>query len=283
MLLLLITAAIWGFAFVAQRMGMESLDPFSYNAIRFAMGAIFVWMVLLRKRKVGSKAPWLMGIVLFVAASFQQVGIVYTGAGSAGFITGLYVVMVPLLGVLRRQKPGRSSYLAIALAVCGLYFINRPESLQASLGNLLVLISAGFFAWHVQLVDYYTGKYDTGALAFMQFAICSVLSLASAFVWHGVEAPMYFMGSGFADGVRQAILPLLYGGLLSVGIAYTLQIKAQQRTEPTKAAIVLCSEGVFALLGGWLILGEEIGIRTLIGAVLILAAMLLSSLAKHFD
>lgn len=262
---------------------MQDLDPFTYNAIRFAMGAVFVWLVLPKRRKHKEKIPWLLGVVLFVAASFQQVGIMYTEAGSAGFITGLYVVMVPLLGLLRGQKAGRSSMFAILLAVLGLYFINRPESLQASLGNLLVLISAGFFAWHVQLVDYYGSRFDTGLLAFTQFALCSLLSVLFAVFWHGGDAGQYFVSSAFGDGLRQAMLPLLYGGLLSVGIAYTLQIKAQRKTEPTKAAIVLCSEGVFALFGGWLILGEEIGIRTVIGGMLILAAMLLSSLAKHFD
>jgi drug/metabolite transporter (DMT)-like permease len=282
-LLLIITAAIWGFAFVAQRLGMESLDPFTYNAIRFALGALFVWLVAARKEAKGARFPWLIGVVLFIAASLQQVGIMYTSAGSAGFITGLYVVMVPILGVFRRQKLKLWIVLAVLIATLGMYYINNPDSAEVSFGNLLVLIGAMFFALHVQLVDYYTLKYKTSTLAYSQFALCSLLSLVFAFIWLGFvdSKNLNIMKMGYSIG--KAILPILYGGLLSVGVAYTLQIKAQKRAEPGKAAVILCSEGLFALIGGYLVLGEHIGIRTVIGALLLLIAMLVSIFPQLFD
>lgn len=282
-LLLLITAAIWGFAFVAQRMGMESLDPFTFNAIRFAIGALFVWLLYARKAKSDRAFPWLMGTVLFVAASLQQIGMMFTSAGSAGFITGLYVVIVPIMGIFRQQKLKPQIVIAVILATLGMFLINRPESLEVSFGNLLVLLSAGFFAWHVQLVGYYTTKYETGYLAYSQFAICAIYSAVGAVVWNLVKEPGYLVSPKLGADILHAGLPLLYGGLLSVGIAYTLQIKAQKKAEPVKAAIILCSESVFALFGGWLILHEEIGIRTLIGAILLLLAMLFSVTKQLFD
>lgn len=262
---------------------MESLDPFTYNAIRFALGALFVWLVAARKEAKGARFPWLIGVVLFIAASLQQVGIMYTSAGSAGFITGLYVVMVPILGVFRRQKLKLWIVLAVLIATLGMYYINNPDSAEVSFGNLLVLIGAMFFALHVQLVDYYTLKYKTSTLAYSQFALCSLLSLVFAFIWLGFvdSKNLSIMKMGYSIG--KAILPILYGGLLSVGVAYTLQIKAQKRAEPGKAAVILCSEGLFALIGGYLVLGEHIGIRTVIGALLLLIAMLISICPQLFD
>ncbi|MDY0151503.1 MAG: DMT family transporter, partial [Candidatus Cloacimonas sp.] len=265
-MLLIITAAIWGFAFVAQRLGMQSLDPMTYNAIRFAMGALFVWVIAARKCKRLQAFPWLMGLVLFIAASFQQIGILYTSAGSAGFITGLYVVIVPVMGLFRRQKVGRQLILAILLAIGGMFLINRPGNLEMSMGNLLVLVSAVFFAWHVQLVDYYGSKFEVAYLAFSQFALVAALSAFSALFYHLFKAPAYLISAKFGADVWKAALPLLYGGLMSVGIAYTLQIKAQQKAEPGKAALIMCMEGVFALFGGWLILQETLDLRIFIGA-----------------
>lgn len=282
-LLLIITAAIWGFAFVAQRMGMQSLDPMSYNAIRFTLGALFVWFVAARKSTPGQPTPWLLGAVLFAAASFQQIGILYTSAGSAGFITGLYVVIVPIMGIFRKQKLPIQVFLAIILAVAGMFFINRPGNMDMSLGNLLVFFSAIFFAWHVQLVDYYSARFEVAHLAFSQFTIVALLSAVSALVTFSFTNPLYLISARFGTNVLKAGMPIVYGGLLSVGVAYTLQIKAQQKAEPGKAALIMCMEGVFALFGGWYLLGESIDIRVFIGAGLMLAAMLLSVVPKLFD
>ena len=140
-LLLLLTAALWGFAFVAQRQGMEHLDPFTFNAIRFALGALFVRFVMFKSFKKKAPVLWLPGLVLFAAASLQQIGLIYTSAGSAGFITGLYVLFVPVLGFFLGQRSGLKVIVSVALAVFGLYLINSLASTQVSLGNLLVLIS----------------------------------------------------------------------------------------------------------------------------------------------
>lgn len=279
-LILLLTAALWGFAFVAQSKGSETLDAFSFNAIRFALGALVVRLVLFRSFHKSRKFVWQPGLVLFIAASLQQIGIIYTSAGSAGFITGLYVLFVPLFGLYLGQKPDRYLWFAMALALAGMYLINSIGGISASFGNLLVLFSAVFWAIHVQLVNTYSKLQSTGELAFGQFSVCAVLSGISAIIWRlnhhqgGILDPVYY------QGFSTALLPILYGGLISVGIAYTLQIKAQQKADPAAAAVILCLEGVFALIGSYLILGEAIHVRNLGGAFLMLLAMILVSIPK---
>lgn len=285
-LVLILTAAIWGFAFVAQRKGMESLDPFSYNALRFALGTGFLYLLKLlsKPKKTGSEPldkistlpMLLLGLILFIAASLQQFGIVWTSAGNAGFITGLYVVFVPIFGLLRGQRMRLNLILSVALAVGGLYLINLGADLNMSLGNFLVLISAVFFAIHVQMIDKLSKLHSAIDLAMLQFSVVSILSFVFAGAHHlyGMNASRGF--DLLAGNVFTAIIPILYGGIMSVGIAYTLQIFAQKRVQPTAAAIILCSEGLFALFGGWLILAEKIGLSTLFGASLLLAAMLIS-------
>lgn len=255
----------------------------SFNAIRFTLGALFVWLIAGRKTRPGQPFPWLLGCVLFIAASLQQIGMLYTGAGAAGFITGLYVLFVPLMGIFRKQKLPLQVLLAIPLATAGMFFINRPGDLGISYGNFLVLLSAVFWAWHVQLVDYYSNKFETAHLAFSQFALVAAFSAVSAVILNVAKAPAYLISAQFGTNVLKAGLPLLYGGVLSVGVAYTLQIRAQQSAAPGKAAVILCMEGVFALLGGWYMLGEVLDLRVLIGAALMLMAMLLSVIPKLFD
>jgi len=262
---------------------MESLDPFSFNAIRFALGALFVWIVAGRKYKGEKNIPWLLGLVLFVAATLQQVGIMFTSAGSAGFITGLYVVIVPVFGLFRGHKLKPQIIAAVLMAITGLFLINRPGNLEVSLGNFLVLISAFFWAWHVQMVDFYGKKYAVAYLAFSQFAICASLNLIAFLVYYLFKQPAYIVSVQLGSNLLRALWPILYGGLLSVGIAYSLQIKAQQTSGPSKAAVILCLEGVFALFGGWLVLAEVITLRMLIGVAFMLTAMLLSLVPKVFD
>lgn len=279
-LLLLITAAIWGFAFVAQRQGMQSLDPFTYNAIRFALGALFVRAVLQSKWQYRRKMLFLPGFVLFVAASLQQIGIVYTSAGAAGFITGLYVVFVPLLGLFRKQKIDLKVATAIFLCLIGMYLMNDFSNLDISLGNLFVLISSVFWAVHVQLVDKYSKSEPIAVLAVGQFSLCSVLSGISAVVYLLLLMPEMLSVAKLGQGIHQALIPILYGGLMSVGIAYTLQIRGQRDAHPTAAAVIMSMEGPFALLGGWLILQEKLSLRILVGSLFLLIAMLLVSLPK---
>lgn len=279
-LLLLLTAALWGFAFVAQRKGMESLDAFTFNALRFALGAIFVRLALHKSFRNRASVLLLPGLVLFVAASLQQLGIIYTNAGSAGFVTGLYVVFVPLIGIFRGQKVNRRVSIAIVLAVAGLYLINSFQSLDVSLGNFLVLLSAVFFAWHVQIIDKFSKLHPAGVLAFDQFAVCALLSTLFAMIWRGIRHSDSWVSASYLSGIHAALIPILYGGVISVGIAYTLQITAQKKAAPAPAAVILCLEGVFALLGGFWLLNEALSARMIIGASLLLLAMLILSLPK---
>jgi drug/metabolite transporter (DMT)-like permease len=290
-LLLLLAAAIWGFAFVAQRKGMEYLDPFTFNALRFALGALFVQILGLFSKKTEEpdpkkqhdrKGPLLLGLLLFIASSFQQLGLLWTTAGSAGFITGLYVVFVPLIGLGRGQKIGLKTVLVMALSVLGLLLINGRPSFQASLGNLFVLVGAVFWAFHVQTIDRLTKLHSSLSLAKSQYLLSSLLSLVAGFIYN-LFAPKPFSLPDFFLSLKSAVPALLYAGLMSVGLAFTLQLHAQKKVPPQAASVILCSEAVFAMFGGWLLLREKLEIGSLFGAALILAAMLLSIFASRLD
>lgn len=280
-LLLLLTAAIWGFGFVAQRVGMEHMTPFAFNGIRFALGSASLVPLIVARRKAGVAPGELTGmrllgagagagVVLFLAASLQQVGIVSTTAGKAGFITGLYVVLVPLAGLLWGQRTGAGRWIGAVLAVAGLYLLSVAGRFRVERGDLLVLACAFCYAAHVQLVGFLAPRADSLVLAALQFLICSLLSLGVAALTEEVSL----------EGVLRATVPILYGGLGSVGVAYTLQIVVQRTAHPTHAAILLSLEGVFAALGGWLILGESLGARGLLGCALMLCGMLASQLLR---
>jgi drug/metabolite transporter (DMT)-like permease len=281
--LLLITAIIWGFAFVAQRVGMDYVGPFTFNGIRFAIGSLSLLPLVLISREQRTAAnlifprPGLktilfgggaLGLTLFAGASLQQIGLVYTTAGKAGFITGLYVIIVPILGLIWRQQPGIGTWIGAFLAAIGLYLLSITEKFTIELGDLLVLIGAFFWAAHVLIIGWLSPRINPIKLAFSQYVACSILSLTAASILEVIT-----LGSVF-----QAAVPILYGGLLSVGIAYTLQVVAQRDAHPAHAAILLSLEAVFAAIGGWLILGEIISPRGLIGCGLMLFGMLLSQL-----
>ena len=280
-MLLFLAAILWGFAFVAQRAGMRHVGPFIFNGVRFALGSASLLPLKLvnrRRRSIGSLPPTsrktlivgggLAGAALFVGSSLQQVGIVYTTAGKAGFITGLYVIIVPILGLFWRQRPNIVTWGGAILATVGLYFLSITEDFTISTGDLLVLISAFFWAIHVHIIGRFSVKTDPIKLASLQFLVCSVLSLIVA----------VFTVVITIQGLFNAVVPILYGGLVSVGIAYTLQVVAQQHARPTHAAIILSLETVFAALGGWIILSESLSSRGLAGCALMLAGMLLSQI-----
>ena len=281
--LLLTTAIIWGFAFVAQRVGMDYVGPFTFNGIRFAIGSLSLLPLVAMSREQRTAthkilpSPGLktilwggsaLGLALFSGASLQQIGLVYTTAGKAGFITGLYVIIVPLLGLIWRQQPRIGTWIGAVLAAIGLYFLSVTEEFTIELGDLLVLIGAFFWAAHVLIIGWLSPRINPIKLAFSQYVACSILSLITAGVIEDVTMLSIF----------QAAIPILYGGLLSVGIAYTLQVVAQRDAHPAHAAILLSLEAVFAAIGGWLILGEVISARGLFGCGLMLAGMLLSQL-----
>lgn len=283
-LLLLLTAAIWGFAFVAQRAGMAFMGPFTFNAVRFLIGGLAVFGLYkifpkkLRetdREKAFSRRELFLGggitgVVLFIGASLQQIGLVGTSAGTAGFITGLYVVLVPILGLVIGKRTSLLNWLGAAFAVIGLYFLSVKAGSAISVYDLIVLLGALVWAVHVHLIAHFSIKFGALKLAIFQSIICGVLSLLAAFIF---EVPTL-------EGLRDGWLPLLYGSILSVGLAYTLQVVAQRKADPSHAAIILSLESVFAALGGWFILGENMGFRGVVGAAIIFAGMLISQLQK---
>jgi drug/metabolite transporter (DMT)-like permease len=273
--MLWVTAAIWGFAFVAQRAGMEFIGPFTFNGIRFLLGSasllpLIFWMKYKQekpsaKQKNIIKGGLLAGIVLFIGASLQQAGMVYTEAGKAGFITGFYVILVPLIGIFIGQHITRLLWLGAFIALAGLYLLTINGPLVFHKGDLLILLSALFWAIHVQLINKLVDTHSALPLSAFQFAVCGILSLATGFMFETISITT----------ILQAIWPLLYGGLMSVGIAYTLQVVAQQHVHPAYASIILSFETVFAVLGGWLLLNEILSLRNLAGCLLMLTGIVI--------
>ena len=282
--LLLLTAVIWGFAFVAQRVGMDYVGPFTFNGIRFALGGLsLIPFIVYRKRhaafpekkKNSERGLWnffmgsmLAGCFLFAGSSLQQVGLVYTTAGNAGFITGLYVVIVPVMGLFWKQRVGAGTWTGALLAAAGLYLLSVTRDFTIAKGDFLVLISAFLWASHVLIIGWLSPRTDSIQLAAVQFFVCSILSLGTAFVFETII---------IADVLRAAI-PILYGGFMSVGVAYTLQVVAQKDAHPAHASILLSLEAVFAAIGGWIVLNEVLSTRGMVGCSLMLAGMLISQL-----
>ncbi len=276
--LLLLTAALWGFGFVAQRLGMDHVGPFTYNGFRFGLGTLTLLPLLLRARgKVPPPALRLapgrrlcgvlaLGAVLFGAASLQQVALLSTTAGKAGFITGLYVVIVPWLGLLWRQPLLPATALGALLAAAGLYLLSVTASFSLEPGDGLLLLSAFFWSAQVLLVAWLAPRSRPVELAGAQFSICAILSLAVAAACETVTPAALLAAAG----------PILYGGIFSVGVAFTLQVVAQQRAHPAHASILMSLEALFAALGGYLLLEERLTPRALVGCGLMLAGMILS-------
>lgn len=276
-LLLLLTAAIWGFAFVAQRVGMQYVGAFTFNAIRFAIGSVSLIPLILYfnkniKDKVSKKetitAGILTGFVLFTGATLQQVGLIYTTAGKAGFITGLYMVFVPIFGIFLKQKAGKNAWIGVGLAVTGLYLLSINENFTIGFGDMLQLIGSVFWAIHILTIDHFTKRVDPLKLSSIQFATCSLLSMIVALIFEKITMV----------GISNAIIPILYGGIFSVGVAYTLQVVAQKDAKPSHAAIILSMESVFGALGGALLLKESMNIRGYIGCALILSGIIISQM-----
>jgi len=308
--LLLLTAGIWGFGFVAQRSGMEYVGPFAFNGIRFILGSLSLLpLIFFRNRSAsgthqGSIKKFLLysfsaGSCLFIAVILQQIGIMFTTAGNAGFITGLYVVLTPIFGIFLGRKTGPATWLGSVFTLSGLYFICAVGKQGFNPGDIIVLASAVFWACHVLLIDRLVQNIDPIELSSGQFAVCGILMLigtflAEPFIMPIVEKlnpallqtgtfswlPLTVLVKGIsAQTVAfpvDAIIPILYGGLGSVGIAYTLQAVAQRDAPPAHATIILCFEGCFAAIGGALLLSEKVGRWTLLGFVLMLAGMLVT-------
>lgn len=276
-LILILAAIIWGFAFVAQRIGMEYVGPFTFNGIRFALGALVLVPFLLRKKNNSKQATtipgernkliigsFVTGLLLFAGVSLQQVGLQTTTAGKAGFLTGLYVVFVPVFGMFLHHKTGLFVWLGVILSAVGLYFLSITQEFTISTGDLLVLGCALVFSGHVLIIGWLSPKMDPYKLAATQFSVCAILSLIVAI---SIE-PIVL------SKIIDAAVPICYGGILSVGVAYTLQVIAQQKANPAHASIILSLEAVFAAIGGWMILHEHLTNRSLAGCFLMLLGMI---------
>jgi drug/metabolite transporter (DMT)-like permease len=311
-ILLLLTAGIWGFGFVAQRSGMEYVGPFAYNGIRFILGSISLLPLIFIRRKTAAEnrpetsvkkfclCSLAAGGCLFLAVILQQFGLIFTTAGNAGFITGLYVVMTPVFGIFLGRKTGPATWLGSLFTLAGLYFICAAGEFNSiNPGDIIIMVSAVFWACHVLLIDRIVRDVDPIELSSGQFAVCGILALIGAFLAEpfvvplveqinpalldtGVFAWMPFptLLAGLCAQIIsfpvEALVPILYGGLGSVGIAYTLQAVAQRDAPPAHATIILCFEGCFAALGGALLLAEKIGPWTFLGFILMLAGMLIT-------
>lgn len=291
-LMLFMAALIWGAAFVAQRAGMEYIGPFTFNGVRSFVGALVLIPVILvmdaqRKKKntdvnivplteeeIRTKRKTLLfgglscGVVLFIASSFQQLGMVYTTAGKAGFITALYIVLVPILGIFVGNKVRPILWLCVTMATVGLYLLCIKEGFSISKGDLLVLVSAFGFTIHLLVIDHFSPKTDGVKMSCLQFFICGVLSTPCMILFENIDWANIF----------NCWLPILYAGVMSCGVAYTLQIVAQKNTEPTVASLILSLESVFALLFGMILLQEHISLKEAIGCIIMFAAILLAQL-----
>lgn len=275
--MLMLTALIWGTSFVTQSIGANYMEPFSFNGARFLIGAIVLLPLIgFRARKQSAhsdhKSPLLggilCGIVLVAAAAFQQIGISGTTAGKAGFITTLYIIIVPLVGIILGRSVPWLIWICLVIATCGLYLLCINESFTLSEGDAYVLVSAFFFSLHILLIDHFSPHTDGLSLSCIQFFVCSLLSGIIAFTF---ESPS--LSSAF-----EAAVPLLYLGVMSCGVAYTLQVIGQKYVNPVIASLILSLEAVFAVLAGWAILNETLSVRESMGCLLILGAIALTQL-----
>jgi drug/metabolite transporter (DMT)-like permease len=311
-LLLLLTAAVWGFGFVAQRSGMQYVGPFAFNALRFPLGSLSLLPLIAWRRRFKAKeksggrnlifSSFLAGTCLFIAVSFQPLGIMLTTAGNAGFITGLYVILTPIFGIFLGRSTGKATWIGAVLTFIGLYFLSSSGPLKTiNIGDVVIACSAVFWAFHVLVIDQLVQKTDPIELSSGQFAFAGLFAIIAAFLaepflsrwllsfdgefisaslitWKSFPALISGLSSGDIPFslVSGAIIPILYGGLASAGVGYTLQAVAQQFAPPAHATIILCLEGCFAAIGGIMLLHEPAGIRTLIGFVFMLCGMLVS-------
>ena len=280
-ILLLITALIWGTAFVAQQVGMEELGPFSYASARFFLGTLFLWGLWLmdsRKRSSrrekglhhsGWRAGLAAGFFLFLASSLQQVALQFTTVGKTSFITALYIVLVPLGAALfRLGKVYAVNWIGALLTVSGLYLLTIQGSLNLNTGDLLVALSALGWTAQILFIDHFAPHVDALELSLSQTVLCFAASLAAALATEEITlAP-----------ILRAWLPIAYAGILSTGVAFTLQIVAQKYTAPSEAAVIMSFEAVFGALGGWLILKEQLTLPQLLGCSLMFAGVIVSQL-----
>lgn len=304
--MLILTAFIWGVAFVAQSVGLQYIGPFTFNAVRSFLGGLVLipcMFYLKKKQKEESKEigkeirkeirkentedelanqnnPNLKmvilgglycGIILFISSAFQQYGIKYTTVGKAGFITALYIIIVPIMGIFLKKKVSFQVCISIILAIIGMYFLCISETFQIGKGDILVLLCAISFSVHILVIDYFSSKVDGILMSCIQFFICGMISLV----------PMMLFEHPDLSRIIEAWQPLCYVGILSGGVGYTFQIVGQKHTEPTIASLILSMESVISVLAGWVLLGQVMSTREIAGSALVFCAIIIAQLKKE--
>lgn len=283
-LLLFMAASIWGVAFVAQSVGMDYMGPFTFNGARFLMGSMVLLPLVIYRRKqktkeevsFGSRKDTLTGgvccgLALCSAALLQQFGILYTTVGKAGFITTLYIIIVPIMGIFLKKKVPGKIWLAALVAAVGMYLLCMSESLRLGKGDTYVFICAILFSVHILVIDHFTAKADGVELSCVQFFTAGVIGSVLAVIF---EKPQI---SYFIEG----IIPLAYAGIMSSGVAYTLQVIGQKDIDPTVASLILSLESVVSMLAGWVILGQALNRKELLGCIFVFAAVILAQLPER--
>lgn len=289
--MLFLTAFIWGVAFVAQSVGMNYIGPFTFSCVRSILGGIVlipcIWFLdrLKMKEEGGTEKRTMSekekktlliggiccGIALCVASNLQQFGVKYTTVGKAGFITALYIVLVPIFGIFLKKKVGVKVWISVAISVVGLYLLCMTEKLSISKGDFLVLLCAIVFSIHILVIDHFSPLVDGVRMSCIQFWITGILS----------AIPMFLFEKPSLSAIFAAAVPLLYAGVMSSGVAYTLQIVAQKDADPTVASLILSLESVFSVLAGWVVLGQVMSMREICGCVLMFAAIILAQLPER--
>jgi drug/metabolite transporter (DMT)-like permease len=277
--MLLSASLIWGVAFVAQSAGMSYVGPYTFTAVRSALAAIGLGILVLildrtniKSKNTDKKVLWragiILGIVMTIASNLQQIGLVTTSAGKAGFITSLYIVLVPVFGLFIKRRPHPMLWISVLIALVGLYFLSIRGDFTMSRGDLFVLASAVAFTFQILLVDHYSPKVDIIRLNLIQFSVMAILSFV----------PMMLFEQPKIGAISNAWLTIVYAGLFSGCGAYTLQMLGQRRVEPTTASLLLSPENVFAALAGWAILGQNLTAREMLGCALVFVAIISSQL-----
>lgn len=286
-ILLVLTALIWGVAFVAQQQGGEMLGPYSFNGIRSLLGGLVLLPVLAVMRRKGEKEKsnrrelltggCLCGFFLFAGSTVQQLGLYYgAGVGKAGFLTAFYIILVPILGIFIKRKCGFHIWAAVLLALVGFYFLCVNGDFVLKGADLLLLACALLFAIHILVIDYFSPRVNGVAMSCIQFFVCGILSLIPMMTESGEGLRLLLVS-------QEAWIPVLYGGIMSCGVAYTLQIVGQKGVNPTVASLLLSLESVFSVLAGWILLGEALKGRELLGCGLIFIAIILAQLPIKKD
>lgn len=282
---LLLTAIIWGVAFVAQSVSMDYIDPFTFTCSRSLLGGAVLIPIIFALQKLtptvhtdteNQKSYWkntiiggiCCGIFLCAASCFQQFGILYTTVGKAGFITALYIVIVPILGIFLKKKIPAIVWFSCIIAIIGFYLLSMSNKVSFEKGDFLVLICAILFSFHILCIDYFSPKGNSVIISCIQFFTCGILSGIMMLLF---ESPNW-------DNIIAAAIPILYAGIMSSGVAYTLQVVAQKNISPTIATLIMSLESVFSALAGWMILGQTLSGRELLGCILVFIAVIMAQL-----